>query len=45
MRASASDGPTYRRFMPRIIITILTLVIAVAEAIDRANARLVISGV
>jgi len=27
MRASASDGPTYRRLFPRIIITILTLMI------------------
>jgi len=27
MRASDSDGPTYRRLFPRIIITILTLMI------------------
>jgi hypothetical protein len=52
MRASYSDGPTYRRLFPRNIITILTLVIsteasyiAVAEAIERANVRRVISGV
>jgi hypothetical protein len=52
MRASDSDGPTYRRLFPQTIITILTLVIsteasyiAVAEAIERANVRRVISGV
>jgi hypothetical protein len=27
MRASDSDGPTYRRLLPQIIITILTLMI------------------
>ena len=46
MRASASDGPTYRRIFQRIIITILTLVIfSVAPSILAQSGRERVEGV
>ena len=46
MKASVSDGPTYPRLFPRIIITILTLVIfSVAPSILAQSGREQVKGV
>jgi hypothetical protein len=46
MKASAGDGPTYRRLFPRIIITTLTLVIfSVAPSILAQSGREQVEGV
>jgi hypothetical protein len=46
MRASDSDGPTYRRLFPRVIITILTPVIfSVAPSILAQSGREQVEGV
>ena len=46
MRASDSDGPTYRRLFPRMIITILTLMIFfVAPSILAQGGREQVEGV
>jgi hypothetical protein len=46
MKALASDGPTYPRLLPRIIITILTLVIfSVAPSILAQSVREHVEGV
>jgi hypothetical protein len=46
MRDSASDGPTYRRLFPGILITILTLVIfSVAPSILARRRREQVEGV
>ncbi len=46
MRASDSDGPTYRRLYPRIIITILTFMIfSVAPSILAQGVREQVEGV